>query len=232
MTILNGTVKESSAREAFTSFQPLGCSVIDYCFVSAGLLSRIADGDLRIIKSPVWSDHAQVQTVVIGHGECVEPPPRRQNTRPSPIMFGDTTTLDILLEATLAAAVDPREAKNQLYGPVFVDSNPSAVYIGSSTKNRASAFAVWRGPESKANKAYMVDGVSTDGLAGILAVLCAVQDCSRDKSLVIYTTSQYIIRSFCYWAGKNETMGWTCANGDTLSDAVALIAHRLAPLDF
>ncbi|KAJ7892283.1 hypothetical protein B0H14DRAFT_2271038, partial [Mycena olivaceomarginata] len=38
MTILNGTTKESSSRGAFTSFQPLGSSVIDYCFVSAGLV--------------------------------------------------------------------------------------------------------------------------------------------------------------------------------------------------
>ncbi|KAJ7833879.1 hypothetical protein B0H14DRAFT_2234012, partial [Mycena olivaceomarginata] len=41
MTILNGTTKESASRGAFTSFQPLGASVIDYCFVSAGLVPRI-----------------------------------------------------------------------------------------------------------------------------------------------------------------------------------------------
>ncbi|KAJ7723748.1 hypothetical protein DFH07DRAFT_687877, partial [Mycena maculata] len=38
MTILNGTTKEPAGRGAFTSFQPLGSSVIDYCFVSAGLI--------------------------------------------------------------------------------------------------------------------------------------------------------------------------------------------------
>ncbi|KAJ7450882.1 hypothetical protein FB451DRAFT_1526877, partial [Mycena latifolia] len=64
MTILNGTTKESAGQGAFTSFQPLGCSVIDYCFVSAGLLPRIRDGDFRIVKSPVWSDHAKIHVAV------------------------------------------------------------------------------------------------------------------------------------------------------------------------
>ncbi|KAJ6508452.1 hypothetical protein C8R45DRAFT_766236, partial [Mycena sanguinolenta] len=38
LTILNGTTKECAGRGAFTSFQPLGSSVIDYCLVSAGLI--------------------------------------------------------------------------------------------------------------------------------------------------------------------------------------------------
>ncbi|KAJ7503254.1 hypothetical protein B0H11DRAFT_1711082, partial [Mycena galericulata] len=41
LTILNGTTKESAKTGAFTSFQPLGASVIDYCFASAGLIPRI-----------------------------------------------------------------------------------------------------------------------------------------------------------------------------------------------
>ncbi|KAJ7115083.1 hypothetical protein C8R43DRAFT_880552, partial [Mycena crocata] len=38
MTILNGTVKESSSPGAFTSFQPLGSTVIDFVFASPGML--------------------------------------------------------------------------------------------------------------------------------------------------------------------------------------------------
>ncbi|KAF7357586.1 Reverse transcriptase domain-containing protein [Mycena sanguinolenta] len=211
MTILNGTVKESDGRGAFTSFQPLGSSVIDYCFVSAGLVPRIADGTLRIVKSPVWSDHAQIHTVVIGPEEEAETPVVMRPAR-VPIVFGEPTALDRLLDATLAAA-----------------SHPTAVYIATSSRKKSAAFAVWWGEGSKANKSFRIEGEASDGLACILAILCAVRDCSSDKSLVIYTSSQYAIRSFCYWAGDNETRGWTCANGDALRDSVAWIAQRHAP---
>jgi hypothetical protein len=45
-------------------------------------------------------------------------------------------------------------------------------------------------------------------------------------------SSEYVIRSFCYWAGDNETRGWSCANGDRLRDAVAWLAYRSAPTEF
>ncbi|KAJ7658092.1 hypothetical protein B0H17DRAFT_837196, partial [Mycena rosella] len=38
MTILNGTIKEKSSPGAFTSFQPLGSTVIDFVFASPGML--------------------------------------------------------------------------------------------------------------------------------------------------------------------------------------------------
>ncbi|KAJ7150823.1 hypothetical protein C8R43DRAFT_859536, partial [Mycena crocata] len=43
LTILNGTPKEVSSPGAFTSFQPLGSTVIDFVFASPGLLPRIRD---------------------------------------------------------------------------------------------------------------------------------------------------------------------------------------------
>jgi exonuclease III len=85
MTILNGTTKESSNRGAFTSFQPLGSSVIDYCFVSARLIPRIGEGSLRVVKSPVWSDHAQVQIAVIKPEARLELSTPTRVPRPSPI---------------------------------------------------------------------------------------------------------------------------------------------------
>ncbi|KAJ7740487.1 hypothetical protein DFH07DRAFT_687300, partial [Mycena maculata] len=38
MSILNGTSKEVTSPRAFTSFQPLGSTVIDFVMVSSGLL--------------------------------------------------------------------------------------------------------------------------------------------------------------------------------------------------
>ncbi|KAJ7877659.1 hypothetical protein B0H13DRAFT_1455624, partial [Mycena leptocephala] len=51
------------------------------------------------------------------------------------------------------------------------------------------------------------------------------------KNLVIYMASQYTIRSFCYWAGDNETRGWSCANGEEIHDAVGWLALRHAPVE-
>ncbi|KAJ7864941.1 hypothetical protein B0H13DRAFT_1465569, partial [Mycena leptocephala] len=123
------------------------------------------------------------------------------------------------------------EATARLYGPVFDSSDPISVYVGSSSRNGHSAFALWYGPQCKRNCAFTLED-STEARAGIMAVLCAVRDCPRNQDLVIYMTSQYIIRAFCYWAGDNETRGWTCANGDDLCDAVGWLALRRATVKF
>ncbi|KAK7017640.1 hypothetical protein R3P38DRAFT_3559743 [Favolaschia claudopus] len=239
MTILNGTTKEGMGTGVFTSFQPLGCSVIDYCAVSPGLIPRIADGDLEVIKSPVWSDHAQVRVAVIKPLErdfSVDPlastaPFSSKPSTPS-ITFGEPTALDLLLKATLEAKIDSIEATARLYGPVFCESAPVAIYIGASAAKGRAAFAVWRGVGSKWNCAYMVEGNCTEAKASILAMLCAAREHPPNKSFVVYTSSQYLIRSLCYWAGNNEAEGWCCANGDVLRDTVAWIARRTAPIDF
>ncbi|KAJ7021683.1 hypothetical protein C8F04DRAFT_927500, partial [Mycena alexandri] len=95
-----------------------------------------------------------------------------------------------------------------------------------STRDGRAAFALWWGANSKRNCAYVVEGKATDGSAGALAVLCAARDAPLDTNLLIYMSSQYTIRSFCYWAGDNETRGWSCANGDELRDAVEWLAAR------
>ncbi|KAJ6554690.1 hypothetical protein B0H19DRAFT_1072051 [Mycena capillaripes] len=82
------------------------------------LIPRIADGALRIRKSPVWSDHAQIQLTVIkpeAKWELETP----HVPRPSPIVFRDPSPLDLLLKATLEASISSEEATARLYGPVF-----------------------------------------------------------------------------------------------------------------
>ncbi|KAJ7918047.1 hypothetical protein B0H13DRAFT_1607948, partial [Mycena leptocephala] len=152
--------------------------------------------------------------------------------RPSPIVFGEPTPLDLLLEATLAAAVSSKEATAQLYGPVYEESAAFTAYIGTSAQNGRAAFAVWRGIDNKKNRSYVIEGGASEGKASILAILCAARNCPTNKSLIVHTSSQYAIRSLCFWVGDNETRGWTCANGDTLRDTVEWIASRQAPINF
>ncbi|KAJ7833878.1 hypothetical protein B0H14DRAFT_2227303, partial [Mycena olivaceomarginata] len=66
----------------------------------------------------------------------------------------------------------------------------------------------------------------------IMAVLCAARDFPPNRSLTIYMSSQYAIRAFCYWAGDNETRGWSCANGNQLRDTTEWISRRRAPIEF
>ncbi|KAJ6456012.1 hypothetical protein C8R47DRAFT_920404, partial [Mycena vitilis] len=123
------------------------------------------------------------------------------------------------------------EATARLYGPVVKISEPIPVYIGTSCRKGKGAFALWRGTDSKWNKTFTLES-GTEARAAILAVLCAARDYLPERSLVVYMGSEYVIRSFCYWAGDNETRGWSCANGDELRDAVAWIARRSAPMEF
>ncbi|KAJ7858593.1 hypothetical protein B0H13DRAFT_1901780 [Mycena leptocephala] len=207
MTILNGTTKESNGRGTFTLVQPLGSSVIDYCFVSSELIPRIAEGAMSVVKSPVWSDHAQIQLTVVkpeSHWEMETPIHAR---RTAPILFNNPTLLDLLLKATLEACVSSEEAMVWLYGPVFESSDPISVYVGSSSRNSHSVFALWYGPQCKRNCAFTLED-STEARVGIMAVLCAARDCD------------------------NKTRSWTCTNGDDLCDAVGWLALRRATLKF
>ncbi|KAJ7017090.1 hypothetical protein C8F04DRAFT_886534, partial [Mycena alexandri] len=101
-----------------------------------------------------------------------------------------------------------------------------------SARNGRAAFALWWGIDCKKNCAYMLEGDSTEANASILAVLCAVRDSPVNASLAIYMSSQYVIRSFCYWAGDNETRGWSCANGDSMRETVEWMSCREARVNF
>ncbi|KAF7337608.1 RNA-directed DNA polymerase from mobile element jockey [Mycena sanguinolenta] len=52
----------------------------------------------------------------------------------------------------------------------------------------------------------------------------------RDSSLTIYTSSQYAIRTYCYWAGEYAMAGWPCVHADVLQVAANVIRARTAPL--
>ncbi|KAJ7166096.1 hypothetical protein C8R46DRAFT_294118, partial [Mycena filopes] len=132
----------------------------------------------------------------------------------------------------LASAISSKESTARLYGPVHSNTGAVTVYIGTSTRKGRAAFALWWGPDSKRNCAYVTEGKGSDGSASALAVLCAARDAAPGASLLIYTCSQYAIRSFCYWAGDNETRGWSCANGDELRDAAEWLAARTGPTNF
>ncbi|KAJ7450881.1 hypothetical protein FB451DRAFT_1526874, partial [Mycena latifolia] len=134
--------------------------------------------------------------------------------------------------ATLEACVSPEQATARLYGPVYSKSQPFSVHIAASVRDSTASFALWWGEGSKRNCSHILLNTRSVAKAYILAVLCAVKDGPRDKSLVVYLSSEYVIRALCYWAGDNATRGWTCANGDELSAVADWLAWRRAPVEF
>ncbi|KAJ7167374.1 hypothetical protein C8R43DRAFT_1161026, partial [Mycena crocata] len=137
------------------------------------------------------------------------------------------------LESTRTAA----EENRYFYGPVSVRTDPSHVYTASSCvaaekPNVKAGCGVYWGPNSRWNKGSSVPGRQTDGRAALFAVTLALLSAQEDRTLVIYCTSQFVIRTFCYWVGSNYTQGWPCKNADIIRVTAELIRRRSASVIF
>ncbi|KAJ6483693.1 hypothetical protein DFH09DRAFT_949616, partial [Mycena vulgaris] len=153
--------------------------------------------------------------------------------KPTVVKFGPPTELDTLTKNALAASLTPEEALRCLYGPVTDSGRPVSVYIASSSKSKAGssrvALSLYWGDNNHRNAAYTFEGKQTDTRASLFAVLKAVVKAPHTQSLIIFTSSQYAIRAFCYWAGENSTLGWPCSHGDVLQIVAEQIHECTAP---
>ncbi|KAJ7195766.1 hypothetical protein GGX14DRAFT_674305 [Mycena pura] len=117
LLILNGTAKEFNHPGAFTSFQLIRSSVIDFIIATPGLLPRIQDRSIRITQMLDWSDHAQIEMKIAAVGDRLYGPPRA--AKPVTIEFGPATALDTMAEKVLKLVRSHAESSRLLYGPVF-----------------------------------------------------------------------------------------------------------------
>jgi ribonuclease HI len=212
----------------------LGSTVIDFVIASPGLLPRISDRSIQITQVLEWSDHAQIEMKVTGVADRSYGRPPIV-LKPTVIEFAAPTELDILAANALKASVSAQEASRRLYGPIYKSGHPISVHIATSAKGKGvadAAFALYWGANSKRNLARRFDGPQTQARASLFAVLKAVLDSPPDKALAIFTSSEYVIRSFCYWAGDNAIRGWVCTHADVLKETAALIFKRVAPIEF
>ncbi|KAJ7877144.1 hypothetical protein B0H13DRAFT_1554240, partial [Mycena leptocephala] len=132
--------------------------------------------------------------------------------------------LDTMAENLLKISCSPQEASRLLYGPVFPSHRTVSVYLASAAKGaERAAFGLYWGKGSKWNNARGFERQQTQARALLFDVLQAVLECDSDSSLVIFTSSEYAIRSFCYWAGDNTTRGWPCTHADVLKYATSQI---------
>ncbi|KAJ7656984.1 hypothetical protein DFH06DRAFT_917110, partial [Mycena polygramma] len=111
------------------------------------------------------------------------------------------------------------------------------VYLASSCAatgkpNMKAGSGTYWGPNSPRNKCSSVPGAQTSGRAALFAVTLALMSAPLDRTLVIYTTSQFVIRTFCYWVGRNYTEGWPCKNADIIRVTAELIRSRHAGVVF
>ncbi|KAJ7631779.1 hypothetical protein B0H17DRAFT_876821, partial [Mycena rosella] len=120
----------------------------------------------------------------------------------------------------LTLSKSPEEATKDLYGVVRIEGDPITVYVAVSCKNPGkpyskAGFAVYWGLGDAHNTSYrIVDG--SESQAAFIMVLYTVLTAPADRPLVLYSSSQYAIRTFCYWAGKYAMAGWIYAHGDIL----------------
>lgn len=245
LVILNGTSFESSESPgAFTSFQHNGNTVIDYAIISRSATSWLAERSLSIIEDESWSDHAMLRLVVST--------PRRMGTIPLTqsksnantrrvdvrTLLREPTELDTLAHDAIHTIKTSEESTAALYGPVFFGNiNPLSVYVSSSCSNAAqgdpiATFGVSWGRNNARNAGFHVDGAQTNTRAALTAILHVVRSADSTRPLCIYTTSKFVIRSFCYWAGDNHEKGWACAHGDVIKEAAELMFCRPAPVEF
>ncbi|KAF8123371.1 hypothetical protein K438DRAFT_1651237, partial [Mycena galopus ATCC 62051] len=82
------------------------------------------------------------------------------------------------------------------------------------------------------NSSFRFGGPQTDARATLFGILHGVKTAPKAKDLIITTSSEYAIRSICYWAGDNATLGWCGRNGDVLKEIAKWIYLRSASVEF
>ncbi|KZV98505.1 ribonuclease H-like protein, partial [Exidia glandulosa HHB12029] len=142
-----------------------------------------------------------------------------------------------LLEELLQDKRTWEDAMTEVYGPLRIDDkSPILVWTDGSCldPNRPSATAgsgVFWGPDSERNRFIRLPGaVQTSNRAELLAMLVAIDSTDPLRALVIYSDSEYAIRSVAEWAPARADTGWTCKNGDLLQRIQQAIQRRLAML--
>lgn len=251
LAIVNGSRFDSTTPKGnWTSFQSMGRAVVDYMVASSSMLPFITD--FSNVDQPDHSDHALLSlTINVPVTRAQAPRPRRSKPSSEPKEFRlppprDPMTqelvppsyLDNLLQQVIALRRTDDEMCGDIYGVCYSDANPVVVYTDGSCHNNGSSFAkagagVWWGENSPRNRAERVPGAQTNTRGELLAVLLAIQDADPRRKLVIYSDSEGVIRTYCYWVENFADQGWRCANADLIRYALFLCVpvSRLALTD-
>ncbi|KAJ6628940.1 ribonuclease H-like domain-containing protein, partial [Mycena sp. CBHHK59/15] len=91
---------------------------------------------------------------------------------------------------------------------------------------------LYAGPQSSLNASLHVTGDQTNNRGELLVILCALSTVRPNRTLEIYSDSEYAIHSIAYWAVDHTQKEWRCTNADLLKDIVSWITFRSTPIYF
>ncbi|KAG6883297.1 hypothetical protein C0992_009141, partial [Termitomyces sp. T32_za158] len=235
LVVLNGTLYEAGSIGAFTSFQPQGQTTIDYILASPPVLSHLSPAAMSVVHMD-WSDHDLLALhLAIAHpvqtdsddddlSRLIPVDHFRQRTHKS--------SLDLTVNGLLHLAANPAEMLNHFYGHATAPSNIASWYVAASSDHasqRASFAAVLR-PCSPANFAHTTTHANGMDRNILLAISVILKTTPVDCKLVVYTSSQSVIRLICFDAANRAANSWVGANGDVLKRVCVRIQKRTAQL--
>jgi hypothetical protein len=237
LEILNGTMAKQAQPGALTSFQPMGLTVIDYKLISSAFLSWVAVKGIVIQPVLEWSDHAYLCLVLNMPRAPIPASPELQHIPHTHSQTQEATELNCMLAVALTMTQTNESANLELYGMIRTETSPVLVYIAVACLNAGkvdakAGCAIFWGLGSPQNTVFQIEGKQTDAWAILVGILSALTSIDGNKTVHIYTMSQYAICSFCYWVAGNATHGWGCANGGVLKLGVQYLAARNGGMDF
>lgn len=236
LCILNGAFGADAAqRGRMTSYQMNGNSIVDYALLSDEHLDQVLHFSVEPLLSV--SDHAVLHVRLDVAVEHRPRPPRR-----APPMYREDIPLsnpqlpiDNMLREVMAEPRSWMDAMIELYGPAQVqDKNPLLVWtdgscIGAKTRHARAGAGVFWGRNCMRNRALRLPGlVQTNNRAELFAMLVAIDQSDPLRALTLYSDSEYAIRSIAEWAPARADTGWTCVNGDLLSQICVALQRRAA----
>ncbi|KAJ6569210.1 ribonuclease H-like domain-containing protein, partial [Mycena capillaripes] len=147
------------------------------------------------------------------------------------------TELDRIFINVLNSKLTTEQKLTKLFGPVTATSNPIEVYVDGSCLNNgrdnatAGAGIYW-GPNHPWNEAIRVPDAQTNNRGEVYAILRALQRAHPNKTLHIWSDSEYAMETIATRAPDEASCGWKCTHGDLFNDIVHLINARHAPVVF
>ncbi|KAH7874251.1 uncharacterized protein C8R40DRAFT_1047873, partial [Lentinula edodes] len=187
------------------------------------------------ISKSLLSDHAALELTIPYHPHVTQPVLGNPVSEPPASHHLPPTSLDTLVQDALAVIPTTAQAIDNLYGPTFADNGTLTVYLAASCSRcrdgatQAALSSYW-GVNNSHNACYHISATPkpTANRAILCATILALQAAAQrpEKHLLLYTSSEYLIHSFCFWAADNAEHAWDCAHSDVIKLAVSLLRSR------
>ncbi|KAJ7056044.1 hypothetical protein C8F01DRAFT_993555, partial [Mycena amicta] len=211
----------------------MGKSVVDYVVVSLSGLENIEHDSFRVQPKTGWSDHCALSfSFRVPERDAPQQDTSTSHFDPVP---GPATHLDNLVKIALEASRSAEEETRAYYGPALETTGaPLHIYAASTCVGKGdrakAACSIYGGPGTGDTSA--VPGKQTSTRAALFAITLAIDKSPSNRPLVLYTSSEFAIRTFAYWVGPNYTQGWPCKSADLIRTTAELIRNRAARVEF